>query len=135
MYILEHVFDVWLSFFVFEVVTPFWCSIFHIRDILLMDKILHHLTTLPWKGRIATPVPLIQCWRDPSEEVVQDFEPSTCFCFLTVVATMLTRENEGSKKSVRKVVQDFVHQQYGIYSLIIGFVIWFVLGLPLLWLV
>ena len=26
---------------------------------------------------------------------------------------MLTRENEGSKKSVRKVVQDFVHQQYG----------------------
>ena len=25
---------------------------------------------------------------------------------------MLTRENEGSKKSVRKVVQDFVHQQY-----------------------
>ena len=52
-----------------------------------------------------------QCWRDPSEEVVQDFGPSTCFCFLTVVATMLTRENEGSKKSVRKVVQDFVHQQ------------------------
>ena len=27
-----------------------------------------------------------QCWRDPSEEVVQDFGPSTCFCFLTVVA-------------------------------------------------
>ena len=25
---------------------------------------------------------------------------------------MLTRENEGSKKSVRKAVQDFVHQQY-----------------------
>ena len=50
-------------------------------------------------------------WRDPSEEVVQDFGPSTCFCFLTVVAPMLTRENEGSKKSVRKVVQDFVHQQ------------------------
>ena len=25
-----------------------------------------------------------QCWRDPSEEVVQDFGPSTCFCFLTV---------------------------------------------------
>ena len=25
---------------------------------------------------------------------------------------MLTRENEGSKKTVRKVVQDFVHQQY-----------------------
>ena len=25
---------------------------------------------------------------------------------------MLTRENEGSKKSVRKVVQDFVHQLY-----------------------
>ena len=25
---------------------------------------------------------------------------------------MLTRENEGSKRSVRKVVQDFVHQQY-----------------------
>ena len=25
--------------------------------ILLMDKILHHLTTLPWKGRIATPAP------------------------------------------------------------------------------
>ena len=25
--------------------------------VLLMDKILHHLTTLPWKGRIATPVP------------------------------------------------------------------------------
>ena len=25
---------------------------------------------------------------------------------------MLTRANEGSKKSVRKVVQDFVHQQY-----------------------
>ena len=25
---------------------------------------------------------------------------------------MLTRENEGSKKSVRKVVHDFVHQQY-----------------------
>ena len=42
---------------------------------------------------------------------MQDFGPSTCFCFLTVVATMLTRENEGSKKSVRKVVQDFVHQQ------------------------
>ena len=49
-------------------------------------------------------------WRDPSEEVVQDFGPSTCFCFLTVVAPMLTRENEGSKKSVRKVVQDFVHE-------------------------
>ena len=49
--------------------------------------------------------------RAPSEEVVQDFGPSTCFCFLTVVAPMLTRENEGSKKSVRKVVQDFVHQQ------------------------
>ena len=29
---------------------------------------------------------------------------------------MLTRENEGSKKSVRKVVQDFVHQQYDLYS-------------------
>ena len=43
---------------------------------------------------------------------MQDFGPSTCFCFLTVVAPMLTRENEGSKKSVRKVVQDFVHQQY-----------------------
>ena len=86
-----------------------------IEVILLMDKILHHLTTLPWKGRIATPVApseeVVQCWRDPSEEVVQDFGPSTCFCFLTVVATMLTRENEGSKKSVRKVVQDFVHQQ------------------------
>ena len=52
-----------------------------------------------------------QCCRDPSEEVVQDFGPSTCFCFLTVVAPMLARENEGSKKSVRKVVQDFVHQQ------------------------
>ena len=26
-----------------------------------------------------------QCWRDPSEEVVQDFGPSTYFCFLTVV--------------------------------------------------
>ena len=25
--------------------------------ILLMDKILHHLTTLPWKDRIATPAP------------------------------------------------------------------------------
>ena len=25
---------------------------------------------------------------------------------------MLTRENEGSKKTVREVVQDFVHQQY-----------------------
>ena len=25
---------------------------------------------------------------------------------------MLIRENEGSKKRVRKVVQDFVHQQY-----------------------
>ena len=43
---------------------------------------------------------------------MQDFGPSTCFCFLTAVAPMLTRENEGSKKSVRKVVQDFVHQQY-----------------------
>ena len=69
-----------------------------------MDKILHHLTTLPWKGRTATPVPLIQCWHDPFEEVVQDFGPSTCFCFLTLVAPMLTRENEGSKKSVHKVV-------------------------------
>ena len=28
-------------------------------------------------------------WRDPSEEVVQDFGPSTCFCFLTVVARPL----------------------------------------------
>ena len=77
-----------------------------------MGEILHHLTTLPWKGRIAPPRPLIQCWRDPSEEVVQDFGPSTCFNFLTVMAPMLTRENEGSKKTVRKVVQDFVHQQY-----------------------
>ena len=59
-------------------------------------------------------------WRDPSEEVVQDFGPSTCFCFLTVVAPMLTRENEGSKKSVRKVVQDFVHQQYGVSTTLQG---------------
>ena len=73
-----------------------------------MDEILHHLTTLPWKGRTATPRPL---WRDPSEEVVQDFGLSTCFNFLTVVAPLLTRENEGSKKTVRKVMQDFVHQQ------------------------
>ena len=28
---------------------------------------------------------------------------------------MLTRENGGSKKTVRKVVQDFVHQQYFMY--------------------
>ena len=81
-------------------------------SLLLMDKILHHLATLPWKGRIATPAPRIQCWRNPFEEVVQDFGHSTCFCFLTVVAPILTRENEGSKKSVRKVVQDCVHQQY-----------------------
>ena len=59
-----------------------------------MDEILHHLTTLPWKGRIATPAPLIQCWRDSSEEVVQDFGPSTCFNFLTVVAPMLYNEGE-----------------------------------------
>ena len=77
-----------------------------------MDEILHHLTTLPWKGRKATPAPLVQCWRNPSEEVVQDFGPSTCFIFLTAVAPMLTRENEGSKKTVHKMVQDFVHQQY-----------------------
>ena len=66
-------------------------------NILLMDEILHHLTTLPWKGRM---------------EVVQDFGPSTCFAFPTVVAPMLSRENEGSKKTVWKVVQDVVHQQY-----------------------
>ena len=85
--------------------------------ILLMDKILHHLTTLPWKGRIATPA-WPQCWRDPSEEVVQDFVPSTCFNVLTVVAPMSARENEGSKKTVRNVVQDFAHQQFGFITLL-----------------
>ena len=30
---------------------------------------------------------------------------------------MLTRENEGSKKSVRKVVQDFVHQEQYVLTL------------------
>ena len=62
-----------------------------IIDILLMDEILHHLTSLPWKGRIATPAPPDSMLA--REEVVQDFGPSTCFTFRTVVAPMLTREN------------------------------------------
>ena len=53
---------------------------------------------------------------------MQDFGPSTCFCFPTLVAPMLTRENEGSKKSVRKVVQDFVHQQYVTTPFILTYV-------------
>ena len=89
--------------------------------------------------------------RDPSEEL-QEFGPNvlhcggvtparslwcrildpTCFCFLTVVAPMLTRENEGSKKSVRKVVQDFVHQQSRatLQILLVAFVLVFCAYFP-----
>ena len=53
---------------------------------------------------------------------LQDFGPSACFNFLTVVAPMLTREEEGSKKTVHEVVQDFVHQQYKLHIIYIIYI-------------
>ena len=64
-----------------------------------MDEILHHLTTLPCKGRIATPAPPRSMLRETSEEVVQDLDLQLIFEFLTVVARMLTRENEGQQEN------------------------------------
>ena len=70
-----------------------WCRI--------LDLQLVFVSSLWWPQCC----PLIQCWRDPSEEVVQDFGPSTCFCFLTVVAQCcpLIQWRDPSEE----VVQDF----------------------------
>ena len=65
---------------------------------------------------LIVPRPLLmdEIHRNPTPPL-QDFGPSTATLrILTVVAPMLTRESEGSKKTVREVVQDFVHQQYEV---------------------
>ena len=58
-------------------------------------------TTSPWKGRIATPAPLSKCWRDPSEEVVHGFGPSTCYTHFSHRGGPNVNEGEGGQQETR----------------------------------